>query len=124
MVDQGTALMRREYRIARRLARLFRIERSGRFARLPHDIVQRLMNRRGQLIDEMQRLEQKRRALEPWTPMELDLAMGALAKEVNRTERYCLDRLAELGVELQRRRGAGTPSGLRDGGDGRLLGHG
>ena len=81
-----------------------------------------MIDRRGRLIDELVRLEERRRSLEPWSTTELDLAMGSLAREVARTEQYCLERLAELGEELERRRGIGTATGLRDGADGRLLG--
>ena len=124
MIDDGTALLKREYRAARRLARLFRIERSGRFERWPSDTVWRLMNRRRMLIDELLRLDAGRRSLEPWSSVELELAMGTLAREVDRTEQHCLERLAELGAELERRRGVGTATGLRDVVDGRLLGSG
>jgi len=54
----------------------------------------------------------------------LDLVMGALAKEVDRAEQRCLERLAELGAELRRRRGEGMATGLREGGGGQLLGRG
>jgi len=55
-------------------------------------------------------------------PDELDLTMGALAQEVERGEQRCLEFLAELGARLRRLRGEGTATGLRNGGDGRLLG--
>ncbi|HWD58906.1 MAG TPA: hypothetical protein VG308_11535 [Stellaceae bacterium] len=122
--DDTTRLMTREYRAARRLARLFRIERAGGLARRPPEIAKRLVARRGRLVDELARLEAQRRALAPWTIVELDLAMGALAREVDSAERWCLGRLAELGDELARRRGAGGTTGLRDGAAGQLLGHG
>jgi hypothetical protein len=124
MIDDATVLMRREHRAARRLARLFRIERSGRLARRPVETARRLVERRGLLVDELLRMEERRRSLAPWTPTELDLAMGALAKEVDRTEQCCLELLAELGAELERRRGGVMATGLRDGATGRLLGHG
>jgi len=124
MSDDATALLNREQRAARRLARLFRIERAGRFASRPTETVQRLIERRGRLVEELARLEARRKSLAPWTTVELDLAMGILAKEADRAEQWCLERLAELGAELARRRGAGTATGLRDGADGQLLGHG
>lgn len=124
MSDEATRLMTREYRAARRLARLFRIERSGRLSRCPPETVRRLIARRGQLVDELARLEARRRSLAPRTIVELDLAMGGLAKEVNEAERWCLNRLAELGSALAKLRGTGTPTGLRDGAHGRLLGQG
>ena len=124
MLDEETGLMRQECRVARRLTRLFHIEHSGRLGRLPLEFARRLTDRRGTLISELLRLEERRRSFEPWTPTELDLVMGALAKEVGRAEQRCLERLAELGAELRRRRGEGMATGLREGGDGRLLGRG
>jgi hypothetical protein len=124
MVDPGTELMRRELLVARRLARLFRFERSGRVWRWPADTVRRLIDRRGRLIDELTRLEERRRSLTPWALDDLDLTMGALAREVEQGEQRCLELLAELGARLNRLRGQGTATGLRDGASGRLLGRG
>jgi hypothetical protein len=122
MIDPGTELMRREILVARRLARLFRLERSGHLRRWPAEIARRLVDRRECLIEELARLEERRRSLAPWVPDELDLTMGALAQEVERGEQRCLEFLAEIGARLSRLRGEGTATGLRDGGDGRLLG--
>jgi len=122
MLDQATPLARKECRLARRLARLFRIERTGGLTRRPRDIARRIVDRRAQLIDELVRLEECRRSLEPWTLPELDVAMGILAREVRSTEQHCLERLAEIGDELRRRRGIGIRTGLRDGTSGQLLG--
>ena len=124
MLAGTTPIVARECRVARRLARLFRIERCGVLARRPRDIVRRMIDRRAQLIDELVRLEACRRSLEPWTLPELDVAMGMLAREVNCTEQYCLERLAEIGDELRRRRGVGAGSGLRESTTGRFLGRG
>jgi hypothetical protein len=124
MLGEATPLARKEYRVACRLARLFRIERSGGLARRPRDIVRRMVDRRAQLIDELVRLEECRRWLEPWRSPELDVAMGALAREVDCTQQHCLERLAEIGDELRRRRGIGIRTGLRDGTSGQLLGSG
>lgn len=124
MIDDATVLLRREYRMARRLARLFRIERAGGFARRPGDVARRLIERRGRVIDDLVRLDARRLSLAPWTSTELDAAIGALAREVGRAEQRCREVLAELGAELRRRRGLGTATGLRDGAGGRLLGSG
>jgi hypothetical protein len=124
MADDGIALMEREYRAARRLARLFRIERSDRFERWPNKIIRRLLDRRSCLIDELLRLDEKRRSRGPSAPAELDLAMGALAQEVGRAERHCLNRVAALEAELDRRRDRRRATGLRDGAAGQLLGRG
>jgi len=124
MVDMAAELAKTEYRLARRLARLFRIERRGRFDRRPGDVAVRLVARRGALIDELMRLERRRRSLTPWNLPELDIALAGLAREVGSGEQWCRERLAELGAELDRRRGIGTATGLRAGGAGRLLGRG
>ncbi|HWB51612.1 MAG TPA: hypothetical protein VG651_21060 [Stellaceae bacterium] len=120
MADDSALLTQREYRIARRLTRLFRVERNGR-AEHWGEVASRMRERRARLIDEMLRLEERRRAMEPLVPAELAHAMTALAEEVGCSEQRCLERLAEFDRELRGRRG--VPSGLRDGG-GRLLGHG
>lgn len=119
MADHRTELIRREYRLADRLCRLFRIERSGRIERLPAPVADRLRTRRARLIDEMLSLEDERSALGRDAPRELARAMAVLAQEVGCAEEYCLQRLAEIGAELGRRRG--VPTGLRDGG-GQVLG--
>lgn len=124
MADVAAELARTEYRLARRLARLFRIERRGRLERWPGGVAARFVARRGELVDELMRLEQRRRSLTPWPLPELDLALAALAREVSSGEQWCHERLAELGAELDRRRGVGTSTGLRDSGAGELLGRG
>lgn len=122
MIDDATALLRQEYRTARRLARLFRIERAGGFARRPPEMVRRLIERRADVIGELARLDAKRLSFAPWATADLDVAMGALGREIERSQQRCRELLAELGAELERRRGLGTATGLRDGTGGRLLG--
>ena len=124
MLADETTLMRQEIRTARRLARLFRAERTGRLGRRPSETARRFVERRGALIDELVRLEAQRRSLAPWTPTELDLAIGALRLEVDRAEQFCLALLAQLGAELGQRRGEGRATGLRAGTGGQLLGRG
>jgi hypothetical protein len=119
MADDGATPMQREYRLARRLTRLFRIERTGRVDRWPGPVADQMRARRARLIDEMLSLDAARRSLEPSIPPELAGAMSLLAREVGCAEEYCLQRLAEVDAELGRRRGAST--GLRDGG-GQVLG--
>lgn len=121
MVDDRLAPSQQESRLARRLSRLFRAERMGRVERWPDEIGAQLRSRRARLIDEMLRLDAQRRAVAPLGPPELARAMAALAEEIGCSEQRCLDRLAELGAELHRRRGAAT--GLRGGG-GQVLGRG
>jgi hypothetical protein len=110
--------------MARRVARLFRLERSGHLRRQPVEIARRLIDRRGRLIEELAQLEEKRRSFAPWVPAELGLTMGALAREVECGEQRCLEFVAEIGARLSQLRGEGAATGLRDGADGRLLGRG
>jgi hypothetical protein len=124
MSDPVTELMRKEILVARRLARLFRLESSGHLRRWPAETARRLIDRRGYLIDELTRLEERRRSLAPWVPVELELTMGVLTREVTRGEQRCLEFLAEIGARLSQLRGGGAATGLRDGADGRLLGRG
>jgi hypothetical protein len=124
MIAPETELMRREIQLARRLARLFRIERSGHLMRRPVDTARRLIDRRELLIAELTQLEERRRLLAPRVSSELDPAMAALAQETERCEQHCLEVLAEIGAKVSRLRGAGTATGLRDSADGRLLGRG
>src|ERR1700722_18570054 len=105
MIDPVTALMHREIAIARRLARLFRLERSGRLRRRPVETARRLIAPRACLIEELTRLDERRRSLAPWVPDGLGLMMGALAQEVERGEQRCLEFLAESGASLSRLRG-------------------
>jgi hypothetical protein len=124
MIDRDMELTHREIRIVRRLSRLFRIERSGRLGRRPLDTVRRLIDRRGLLIEELMRLDARRRASALGASGELDLAMGAFATEIEEGGRRCQEVLAELGAELSRLRGEGAATGLRDGVAGQLLGRG
>jgi hypothetical protein len=124
MNDEATDLMRQEVWAARRLVRLFRIERSGRLARRRTDIALRLIERRGQLIDELRRMEIRRRSVAPLIPAELGLTMAQLSREVASSEQSCLELVARLSAELRRLRGEGPASGLRDSTGGRLLGSG
>ncbi|HVH82233.1 MAG TPA: hypothetical protein VM782_22745 [Stellaceae bacterium] len=123
MTDVQSDLIMREYRITRRLARLFRIERSGRLSQWPPGIGERLVGRRALLIEELLQLEQGRPDRDRRPPAALDEAMRALSREVEDAELWCHRRLEELGAELRLRRGLGVTTGLRDGG-GPLLGRG
>lgn len=115
-------LAMRECRAARRLSRLFRIERLGRFERHPIETVRQLIGRRAVLVDELAQLEAKRRALAAPLPAALDAALGELAREVDAARQSCLARAEQLAAELGQRRGEGRATGLRGGGAGQLLG--
>ena len=124
MIDSATELTQSEIRLVRRLSRLFRCQYSGRLRRRSADAARRLIERRGRLIDELMRMEAKRRSFAQGGHDELDGAMTSLAREVELGKGRCLEVLAELETELTWRRGAGRASGLRDGAAGELLGRG
>ncbi|HXP31699.1 MAG TPA: hypothetical protein VN832_11450 [Stellaceae bacterium] len=111
-------------RAARRLNRLFRIERAGGFARRREDVVARLLRRRHALVDEFLRLETERRARSATLPRELRDAVNDLAQEVERSRRKTEDRVERLRAELRLLRGEGTPTGLRGSMGGRVIGRG
>jgi uncharacterized membrane protein YccC len=114
----------RQSRLVRRLARLFRLERAGAFYRRSAETAWRLISRRGQLMAELTRLERHRREARVPPSPELDTAVRELAEEVALSRTYGETLAASVGAELRARRGAAMPSGLRDGGGGRLLGSG
>jgi hypothetical protein len=125
MAAPPSNLSTQQSRIARRLGRLFRFERSGRFARHPAKTVWRLIARRGTLMAELTRLERRRLEAEPVPPPELRDAVSELASEVALSREYGETLTAGLGNELSARYGERKSTGLRDsGGGGRLLGSG
>ncbi len=124
MGDDGSDLMTRESRAARRLGRLFRIERAGGVDRLSAEIIRRMVDRRGALFDELRRLETARRVRIPVPSPELAAALGDLAREVGQSLPLAETRVERLGAELRLSRGEGVATGLRASADGRLLGQG
>jgi hypothetical protein len=124
MTETGSTSELIESRAARRLGRLFRIERVGCFERRPIETVWRLIRRRARLVDELIRLDSERRSQAAPGSVELGVAIGELAGEVDRSQRRCVDRISALAGELRRQQAGGIATGLRDGADGRLLGHG
>lgn len=114
----------REARTARRLGRLFRIERAGGFVRRTAETVWRLIERRGALAAELGCIERARRAAAAPSSPELDGALRELAAEICRSRDDAEARVAVLRAELDQRRGRGAATGLRSPGAGRLLGSG
>jgi hypothetical protein len=112
-----------ESRAARRLGRLFRMERVGCFEGRPIETVWRLIRRRARLVDELIRLDAERRSQAAPGSVELGVAIGELVREVDRSQTRCVDRITALAGELRRQQAGGVATGLRDGADGRLLGH-
>ncbi len=85
--------------LVRRLARLFRIERRGGFARLPPATAARLVARRGELVAVVQRLAAARSAA-------IAEALAVLAREVDLALPRAAARVAVLAAE---RRDAAAP---------------
>jgi hypothetical protein len=124
MIDIGTVTMGRESRAARRLGRLFRIERAGGFDRRPAAVVQRLIERRGSLVEELLLLDAMCRSLDLPRSVELEQALEDLASEVGRSLCHSQTRVERLYTDLRLRHGAGFSTGVRDGAGGLLLGRG
>ena len=122
MTDPSGELADRECRIARRLERLFRIERNGGFTRFPVETVARLVERRAALVETLAALDATRRAGRPMRIAALDSALEELAAEVARSLPHAEARVERLRRELGRRGGSG--SGLRTDRASRLLGRG
>jgi hypothetical protein len=113
-----------ERRLARRLSRLFRIERTGGFDRRPAATIRRLIERRGALIDELIALERRRRSGAAAGSAALHRSMAELAGEVRRSRDRAEAHSARLQAELGLRRGRGPATGLRGGTSGTLIGRG
>jgi hypothetical protein len=124
MIDSETEIIVRESRAARRLGRLFKIERAGGFNRRPVATVQRLVERRGILVSELLVIDGKRRALNSPRSAELEQALAELAREVSGSLHGSQTQVERLHAELRFRRGKGMPTGVRDGASGLLLGRG
>ena len=113
----------RESHAARRLARLFKIERDGGFDRWPIATAQRLIERRGALMKELLIMDGMRRSLVAPRSAELDRALAELAGVVNRALSLARTRVDQIEKDLCVRRGESLPTGIRDsGGNGHLLG--
>jgi hypothetical protein len=124
MTETGNRLELIESRAARRLGRLFRMERVGCFERRPTETVWRLIRRRARLVDELIELDAERRSQAAPGSVELGAAIEELVREVDRSQNWCVDRITALAGELRRQQAGGIATGLRDGADGWLLGHG
>jgi hypothetical protein len=111
-------------RLARRVARLFRIERAGRLERRPVATARHLIERRGALIDALIATGEFDRRGQHDGPTMLDQALRELAIEVGRCRLPAEQRLAALVAELRVRRGVAPTSGLRGSSGGRFLGSG
>lgn len=124
MSEVPSNLTLREYRLLRRLARLFRIERKGGFARRTAPLAARLIHRRGLLLDQLVAIEIERNDSAAAPSRELRGAVDALAQEIERARRSAETRLAMLRADLRALGGEGIPTGMRNRAAGRVIGRG
>jgi hypothetical protein len=117
-------ILAQERRLARRVERLFRLERRGAMPRRSRDLAGRLAGRRGDLVTALMRADAARRALDLPVSPELRAALEALWRETGRARDSADTRLRQLAAELRLARGDGTASGVRHSVDSRLIGTG
>ena len=117
-------LAARETRLARRLGRLFRVERVGALARRPARVADLLLRRRDALIGELVETDRRRRAAAIPASAELDHAAKALSAEIDASRATADDRVESIARQLRAARGEGMSSGARNDGAGRVLGRG
>jgi hypothetical protein len=125
MIETDRTILAHESHLARRLGRLFRAERQGRFSDRPRGLAERLVRRRGELIEALVRTDAARRALDLPISPDLRQAAEALARETAQSIHAADGRLQQLREDLLRSRGDGIPTGIRgSAGGGRIIGRG
>jgi hypothetical protein len=122
MTDAADENIVRKKLVARRLRRLFKIERGGRFDRLSVATAYRLIARRAALVNELVLLGDGRHATAPLHSAELGEAIVELAREIDLSLPHAKMQVERLGRDLRLRRGETLATGIRDGANGRLLG--
>lgn len=122
MSDSAPALACRESRAARRLSRLFRIERNGGFDRRPVATAEQLIERRGALIATLESVDCERRLATDRSSEELDRAMAELAREIALSRDRIRMRHQQIVNDLLLSRGEGLPTGIRNSPNGHPLG--
>lgn len=110
--------------LARRVGRLFRVERAGRLAERAPDLAQRLLDRRHELIDALIRTDTARRNLKIPISPELQHAAEGLWREAGEMRRVADMRLDRLRADLLLARGDGIPTGIRGLSNSRVIGRG
>jgi hypothetical protein len=121
VTEKGPESVDRQSRAARRLARLFRIERNGGFERWPPAVSRQLIERRGQLIEAML-TDLKRQAIVAQPSAEVDRALAHLSREIEGAVDHVRAQLQQIGKDLRLSRGEGLPSGIRNSPGGHPLG--
>lgn len=113
-----------ESRLARRVCRLFQMDRTGVLARRGANLAGRLRDRRGQLIALLIQTDKTRRNLEIPISPELQHAAEALWRETNSLHDGVQAELERLQIDLSLVRGAGRPTGIRNATAGRVIARG
>jgi hypothetical protein len=124
MLEQKRDIVAHESYLARRVGELFRLECAGCLARRPAEVVRRLLDRRGELIDALIRADAARRNLQIPISPELKRTVEMLWQEVGMARREADARLDALRDSLAIALGDGIPSGVRGVASGRILGQG
>lgn len=117
-----TEPIERARHIARRLGRLFKIERVGALDRRGYEIGQRVIARRAALLGELIRLDTRQRRSASPRSAALEQTLAELAQEVDVSLRVAQSRVQRLRNDLRLRLGEGRATGIRDNSNGRLLG--
>jgi hypothetical protein len=123
MADGDRNIVAHESHLARRLGRLFRAEREGRLSGRRSGLAERLVRRRGELIEALLRTDAARRALHLPISLDLQRATEALGHETAQSLHTADARLQQLRDDLLMSRGDGIPTGIRGSG-GRIIGRG
>ena len=122
MSESGRALIWCERDAARRLSRLFRIERRGGFKRWSFAIVRMVVDRRGALIEALVTIDSKRRRAGNLSSRELDAALTDLSRETERALDRAHKQLEQISKDLRLSRGEGLATGIRTSIAGHTLG--
>lgn len=122
MSERGQASSRRESGLARRLARLFRIERNGGFGRWPVAIVRKVVERRGALIEALMTIDSNRHSIAAPPSEELDAALDDLSRESEHALNRARKQLEQISNDLRLSRGEGLATGIRTTTGGHTLG--
>jgi hypothetical protein len=124
MAETDRNIVAHENYLLRRLSRLFRAEREGRLSGRRNGVGERLVRRRGDLIEALLRTDAARRALRLPISPELRRAAASLAAEAAQSRHTADARLQQLRDDLLIARGDGIPTGIRGAAGGRIIGRG
>jgi hypothetical protein len=101
---------------------LFKIERGGRFDRLPVATAHRLIARRAALVNELILFKEGRHATALLRSAEFEEVIAELAREIDLSLPRAQMHVERLDRDLRLRRGETLATGIRDSANGHLLG--